>query len=87
MPESITIDITPIKIGDKRRVSDLTIPGLKFLDPSNAVVVAVQMARAAILDEEEEETEEGAEGAEGEGAAEGAEGAEKATESAEKAAE
>ena len=87
MPDSITIDITPIKIGDKRRVSDLTIPGLKFLDPSNAVVLAVQMARAAILDEEEEETEEGAEGAEGEGATEGAEGAEKATESAEKAAE
>ena len=29
------------------------------------MVVAVQMARAAILDEEEEETEEGAEGAEG----------------------
>ena len=86
MPESITIDITPIKIGDKRRVSDLTIPGLKFLDSSNAVVVAVQMARAAILDEEEEETEEGAEGADGEGA-EGAEGAEKATESADKAAE
>ena len=86
MPESITIDITPIKIGDKRRVSDLTIPGLKFLDPSNAVVVAVQMARAAILDEEEEETEEGSGGAEGDGA-EGAEGAEKATESAEKAAE
>ena len=39
MPETISIDITPIRIGQKRRVSDLSISGLKFLDPSNAVVV------------------------------------------------
>ena len=68
MPESIEIDITPIRIGQKRRVSDLAINGLSFLDPANAVVVGVQTARAAI--EEEEEEEEGAEGPEGaEGAA------------------
>ena len=66
MPESIEIDITPIRIGQKRRVSDLTINGLTFLDPANAVVVGVQTARAAIEEEdEEEEGEEGAEGAEG----------------------
>ena len=62
MPEAIEIDITPIRIGQKRRVYDLNIDGLKFLDPSNAVVVGVQTARAAISDEEEEvEEEEGAE--------------------------
>ena len=83
MPESITIDITPIKIGDKKRISEISIPGLKFLDPANAVVVGVQTARTAILDEEEEE--EGEEGAEGatEGAAEGAEKAAEGAESAE----
>jgi large subunit ribosomal protein L25 len=73
MPEAIGIDISPIKIGEKRRVSDLDVNGLKFLDPSNAVVVGVQTARAAIEEEEEEETE-AAEGetpeAEGESSAE-----------------
>ena len=85
MPESITIDITSLKIGDKKRVSEISIPGLKFLDPANAIVVGVQMARAAVLDEEEEEGEEVAEGAEGatEGAAEGAEKAAEGAESAE----
>ena len=65
MPESIEIDITPIRIGQKRRVSDLTINGLTFLDPANAVVVGVQTARAAIEEEEEEEEAEGTEGTEG----------------------
>jgi len=82
MPESISIDITPIKIGDKKRISDISIPGLKFLDPANAVVVGVQMARTAVLDEDEEE--EGEEGAEGtEGATEGGEKTAEAAESAE----
>ena len=58
MPEAIVIDITPIRIYQKRRVADLSISGLKFLDPSNAVVVGVQTARAAVEDEEEEEAEE-----------------------------
>ena len=54
MPDAVTIDITPIKIGDKIRVSDLTVAGLVFLDPKNAVVVGVQTARVIIEDEEEE---------------------------------
>ena len=82
MPESISIDITPIKIGDKKRISDISIPGLKFLDPANAVVVGVQMARTAVLDEEEEEeSEDGGEGTEG--ATDGGEKTAEAAESAE----
>ena len=65
MPESVKIDITPLKIGDKIRVLDLNISGLKFFDPENAVIVGVQMARAVVLEEEEEEEEETSEGAEG----------------------
>lgn len=74
MPEAVVIDITSLRIGHKRRVSDLSIPGIKFLDPLNAVVVGVQTARTAIADDEEDELEEleGAEGA-AEGASEGAE--------------
>jgi large subunit ribosomal protein L25 len=62
MPDSIEIDISPIRIGEKRRVSDLDVNGLKFLDPSNAVVVGVQTARTAIEEEEEEEETEAVEG-------------------------
>lgn len=65
MPESVKIDITPLKIGDKIRVLDLNISGLKFFDPENAVIVGVQMARAVVLEQEEEEEEETSEGAEG----------------------
>ena len=62
MPDAVSIDITPIKIGDKVRVTDL-VPGPNFLDPKNAVVVGVQTARVIIKEEEEEE--EGSETAEG----------------------
>ena len=65
MPDAVSIDINPIKIGDKIRVSDLNVSGLNFLDPKNAVVVGVQTARVII--EEEEEEEEGSETVEGEG--------------------
>jgi large subunit ribosomal protein L25 len=67
MPDALKIDITPLKIGDKIRVLDLNIPGLKFFDPENAVIVGVQMARAVVLEEEEEEEEttEGTEETEG----------------------
>ena len=73
MPDDVTIDITSLRIGHKKRVSDLSISGLKFLDPANAVVVGVQTARAAVEDEEEDEEGEGAEGSEA--TAEGAEAA------------
>ena len=64
MPDAVSIDISPIKIGDKIRVGDIIVSGLNFLDPKNAVVVAVQTARVII---EEEEEEEGTETVEGEG--------------------
>jgi large subunit ribosomal protein L25 len=66
MPEAIIIDITELKIGHKKRVADIASSGLTFLDPENAVVVGVLMARAVIEDEEEEEIE-GEEGASAEG--------------------
>ena len=66
---------------DKKRISDISIAGLKFLDPANAVVVGVQMARTAVLDEEEEEeSEDGGEGTEG-----ATDGGEKTPETAESA--
>jgi large subunit ribosomal protein L25 len=48
LPEEISIDISPMSIGQSFRVSNIEIPGVKILDPANAVVVAVKMARGAV---------------------------------------
>lgn len=61
LPEAITLDITKLRIGQSIRVGKIEIPGVKFLDPANAVVVAVKMARGAVKgadagdDDEDEE--------------------------------
>ena len=74
LPEAISIDVSKLRIGNSIRISSIQIPGVTILDPANAVVVSVKMARNAIEEEEEEEEEEeGAEGAEGAEAKEGAE--------------
>ena len=71
LPDAITLDITPIRIGQSIRVSEVSIPGVTVLDPANAVVLGVKISRGALDDEEEEvEGAEGAEGTEGEGAKE-----------------
>jgi large subunit ribosomal protein L25 len=59
LPDAITLDITKLKIGKSIRVSAIEIPGVKFLDPANAVVVAVKMARGAVkpADDDDEEDE------------------------------
>ena len=67
MPDAVSIDISPIKIGDKVRVTDLNVSGLNFLDPKNAVVVGVQTARVIIEEEEVEEDTETTEGEESKG--------------------
>jgi large subunit ribosomal protein L25 len=60
LPDAITLDITKLRIGQSIRVNSIQIPGVTFLDPANAVVVSVKMARGAVkgadaVDEEEEE--------------------------------
>lgn len=69
LPESISVDVTDLKIGGNVRVSELNIEGVEFLEPQNAVVLGVKMARGAVLESEEEGSAEG-EAAEGEAAAE-----------------
>jgi len=75
LPDTIEIDITPLKIGDKVYVGDLDQEKYRFLHTDNTVVCQIKTARTAIEEEEEdeEELEEGAEGATP--ATEGAEGA------------
>jgi len=59
IPDAITLDIAKLKIGQSIRVNSISIPGITFLDPANAVVVSVKMARGAIKpadsDDEDEE--------------------------------
>ncbi len=63
LPDAITLDITKLRIGQSIRVNTIEIPGVQFLDPANAVVVSVKMARGAVkgadaADDEEDEEEE-----------------------------
>lgn len=59
LPDAVIIDITKLRIGQSIRVSQIEADGLKFLEPANAVVVSVKMARGAAkgadADDEEEE--------------------------------
>lgn len=55
LPSEIQIDITSIKIGQSRRVSDVVLPGVTMLDPQNAVVVSVKRARGAVISDDEDE--------------------------------
>lgn len=66
IPAVIDIDITNIRIGESRRVSDLNIPGVSILHALNSVVVSVKMARGAVDEDNLEEEGDTAEGEEGE---------------------
>ena len=74
LPECLTVDITPLKIGDNARVRDLEIEGLDILLSESALLVACKRTRAAMSAESALEGEEGAEGGEGGEEAEGGEG-------------
>ena len=76
IPDSITLDVAHIRIGQGIKISEIIIPGVTILDPASAMVISVKVSRGALEDEEEEEEEEGVEGAEGEEGAEGKEGKE-----------
>ena len=54
LPDNVTIDITPMKIGDKVYVKDLDVTNFDILTAGSSVVVAVKTARG-VIDEEEEE--------------------------------
>jgi large subunit ribosomal protein L25 len=60
LPDFITVDISPLKIGDKFLVSDLVtnLDGINVNHPDNAVICQVRRSRAAttvVLDEDEDE--------------------------------
>ena len=66
LPEEISIDVSGLRIGQSVRIKGLDVPNVTFLEPAEAVVVGVKMARGATANDEEEE-EDGEEGAAEEG--------------------
>ncbi len=66
LPEAVEIDVTEMRIGTSVRIKDLDLKDVTIMEPAEAVVVGVKMARGAAADEEEE--------TEGEAEGEGAEG-------------
>lgn len=58
LPDTIEVDITNLRIGGMIRVGQLETDKLQMLNPANAVVVGVKMARGAANADDEEEGEE-----------------------------
>ncbi|MBM3164236.1 MAG: 50S ribosomal protein L25 [Bacteroidetes bacterium] len=58
LPEDISIDISPLRIGESIRVADIQIAGVKVLEPANAVVVSVKTARGVVKESDTETAEE-----------------------------
>ena len=54
LPDNVTIDITPMTIGEKVYVKDLEAPNFDILTAGSSVIVAVKTARG-VVDEDEEE--------------------------------
>ena len=55
LPDEIVVDITSLNVNEVRKVMDLKIDNLEFLDPPTSIVVAVKAARALAADEEADE--------------------------------
>lgn len=72
IPDSISVDISGLGVGDALRVSDLpAIEGLEYLDDPLQTIVTVSLPSAALAEGEAEEADEEEEAAEDEQAAEG----------------
>ncbi len=48
MPETITIEVAHLNIGNTVKVKEINVDNIQILDTPNAVVVAVNMTRAAV---------------------------------------
>jgi len=65
LTESLVVDVSKLKIGERILVRDLEVNGLEVLAPADSPLVSIRRPRLVIeIDEDEEEGEEGAEGGE-----------------------
>ncbi|MDD2983606.1 MAG: 50S ribosomal protein L25 [Crocinitomicaceae bacterium] len=61
LPDAIIVDISPLRIGQAIRVSQIENENLKIVEDSRAVVVSVKMSRGASKDAQDDDEEEAAE--------------------------
>ncbi|MBE0638833.1 MAG: 50S ribosomal protein L25/general stress protein Ctc [Bacteroidales bacterium] len=59
LPDEIVVDITKLNINESRKVMEMKLDNIEFLDPPTSIIVSVKSARAVVGDEEEEAHEEG----------------------------
>lgn len=64
LPETITVSIDGLKIGQNIRLGQINIPGVTCIGDMRDVVLAVKTSRGVVATDDEEETEEATEGAE-----------------------
>lgn len=57
-PETVKINLAPLRIGSTVRYRDINLEGLETIGDQRDVIVSVKMARGAVKVDEEEETEE-----------------------------
>jgi large subunit ribosomal protein L25 len=60
LPDSIELDITPLKIGDSIKVKEVKVNGLELLDPKSDVVLAVKATRTSARGGDDDDEEEAA---------------------------
>ena len=65
LPDTISIDVTKLEIGQSIKVNEVNVENIELLDTKTNVIVSVTITRAAKsaggAEDEEEELEEGAE--------------------------
>ncbi len=66
LPDSLTLDITNLRIGQSIRIGDVATDNFELVNPDRLVIVAINRTRGSVDDEPEVEDED-EEGAEGEG--------------------
>ena len=64
LPDAINVDVTELELGQSIKVSEIEAGDVELLDPKSIVVVAVNVTRLAIIEEEVEEEVEEVEGEE-----------------------
>ncbi len=57
LPDEIVIDITPMRIGNKKYVESIRNNDYTILHPDNAVIVAIRTSRTAVADDDDDTEE------------------------------
>jgi len=52
LPDHLTIDITPLGIGESIKIGDLSFENLEIIDNKRAMIVAVEVSRISLQEEE-----------------------------------